>query len=396
MNQKLISLFKETAASGELPKLIERHSTLNVRFPTLGGQIFWTTHFANGWKLQINDLFGNWRILDDKNNRVAWGKNESQLENLLNDRPTSLMANFLDEGDCFGKIAATGHTDSTVILIHGWGVRASSMQELAESLAQRGFDAYNYDYKSSKRRLREHCSCFLERYRELLGKLPQDEKIHFLTHSMGGLILRGAMAEMREEECHRIKAIVMLGPPNRGSGWASLGGKLLSPVSASLQDMALDAESFVNNIKPPAWLPPVGIIAGLHDGKVAIENTRLPEPLSYKHTIALCTHPGLRNPANVLKQVLDFYSTLSFDKTRSFMDALLGPLMNYSTSPFYLCKCTSCDFIKSYEIGNPDLVISLDDNKEAENFETVKSFPEVCPVCGSPLEKKHLPDIRKR
>ena len=314
MKPELISQFKKLAASNELPKLIEKHSTLNVRFPTWGGQIFWTTHSANGWKLQINDVFGNWRILDDKDTRVAWGTSDAQLENLLNDRPTSLMANYLDAGDCFDRIAATGHTDSTVILIHGWVGRASSMQDLAESLAQRGFDSYNYDYESSKRRLREHCQCFLEKFRELLKELPVGEKIHFLTHSMGGLILRGAMAELTEEECRRIKAIVMLGPPNRGSGWASLGGKLLSPVNASLQDMALEAESFVNNIKPPAWLPPVGIIAGLHDGKVAIENTRLPEPLPYKHTIVSCTHPGLRKPANVLKQVLDFYSTFSFDK----------------------------------------------------------------------------------
>ena len=313
MKQELIDKFKNLAASGDLPKLLERHSTLNIQFPTLGGAVFWTTHSANGWNLQINDLFGNWRILDDKNSRVAWGTSNAQLENLLNDRPTSLMANYLDDGDCFGRIESPAHTDCTVILIHGWGVRATSMQDLANSLAEHGFDAYNYDYKSGKRRLCEHSRRFLEQFRELLKKLPKGEKIHFLTHSMGGLILRGAMAEMTEEECRRIKAIVMLGPPNRGSIWANIGGRLLSPINVSLQDMSLDAESFVNTIRPPVWLPPVGIIAGKHDGKVAIENTKLPEPLPYKHTIVSCTHPGLRNPANVLKQVLDFYSTFSFE-----------------------------------------------------------------------------------
>ena len=313
MKQELINKFKKLATSGELPKLLDKHSTLNIPFPTLGGAVFWTTHSANGWKLQINDVFGNWRILDDKNSRVAWGTTDTQLENLLNDRPTSMMANYLDDGDCFSKIAAKAHTDCTVILIHGWGVRATSMQNLANSLAERGFDAYNYDYRSGKRRLREHCQRFLEQFRELLKKLPKDEKIHFLTHSMGGLVLRGAMAEMTEAECRRIKAIVMLGPPNRGSIWANIGGRLLSPINFSLQDMSLDAESFVNTIRPPALLPPVGIIAGQHDGKVALEDTKLPEPLPYKHTIVPCTHPGLRNPANVLKLVLDFYSTFSFE-----------------------------------------------------------------------------------
>ncbi len=213
----------------------------------------------------------------------------------------------------FSKTPATMQAGRSVILIHGWGVRAHSMQKLADALAQNGYDAYNYDYPTHQKCLAEHCQIFLEKYRELIKTLPDNEKIYFLTHSMGGLVLRGAMANMTEVECRRICAIVMMGPPNRGSGLACFGKVPgIKNISKSLQDMVPEADSFVSNIVAPPWLPPVGIIAGKYDEKVALENTRLPDSLPYKHTVVKCFHPGLRNPKNVLSQVLSFFSTQSF------------------------------------------------------------------------------------
>ena len=225
----------------------------------------------------------------------------------------SISGKEMEESYCFSKTPATMQAGRSVILIHGWGVRARSMQKLADALAQNGYDAYNYDYPTHQKCLAEHCQIFLEKYRELIKTLPENDKIYFLTHSMGGLVLRGAMANMSEAECRRISAIVMMGPPNRGSGLARLGKVPgIKSISKSLQDMAPEADSFVSSIAAPAWLPPLGIIAGKYDEKVALENTRLPEPLAYKHTVVKCFHPGLRRPKNVLPQVLSFFSTQSF------------------------------------------------------------------------------------
>lgn len=315
MKQELIYIFNELASSGELKQVLENNRTSNIDFPTMGGEVFWDSHSCNGWKLQFNSISGWWRILDENNVRLARGNKLEQLAALLNDCPTSIFGNYMDNGCRFSKTPAAERTGHTVILIHGWGVRAYSMHKLAEAMAQNGYDAYNYDYPTSEFSLKDHCSTFLEKFRELTGTLPASEKIHFLTHSMGGLVLRGAMANMSEAECRRISSIVMLGPPNRGSFLAHLGKlPVVEDVNKSLKDMAPDDESFVSNIPNPPWLPPVGIIAGRFDGKVSLKNTRLPEPIPYEHTVVKCTHPGLRKPKNVLPQILSFYSTLSFQK----------------------------------------------------------------------------------
>ena len=313
MKQELVNLFRKAAASGRLPEVLASNSTFNIEFPTLGGEVFWETSRSHGWKLQVNTISGWWRILDANDVRIARGTTEEQLEALLNDRPTSIFGNYLDSGCRFSKIQAINHSGRTVVLIHGWGVRAISMQKLAQALARKGYDAYNYDYPTSKHRLDEHCRTFLAKFRELLEELPTEESLHILTHSMGGLVLRGAMSGMTETECRRIVSIVMLGPPNRGSILAYLG-KLpgISEISESLKDMTPDDDSFVSNIPASAYLPPVGIIAGRYDGKVALDNTRLPAPLPYKRIVVDCTHPGLRNPSNVIKPVLEFFSCQSF------------------------------------------------------------------------------------
>ena len=119
------------------------------------------------------------------------------------------------------------------------------------------------------------------------------------------------MACMTAAECRRITAIVMLGPPNRGARLAYIG-KIpgVKGINASLQDMTPDASSFVAMIPAPVWLPPVGIIAGRHDGKVALESTLLPEPLPCQRVIVNCMHPGLRDPSNVIRHVIWFFDNL--------------------------------------------------------------------------------------
>ena len=132
---------------------------------------------------------------------------------------------------------------------------------------------------------------------------------------MGGLILRGALAEMTLAEAKRIRAIVMLGPPNQGSGLAYLG-KIpgVRTVNASLKDMTPEEDSYTMNIPPPVWLPPVGIIAGRHDGKVSLDSTRLPSPLEHEHVVVDSTHPGLREPEKVLSEVLLFFRKREFSR----------------------------------------------------------------------------------
>lgn len=57
----------------------------NLRMPTAGGHIFWSTlESRNGFKLQENKVTGHFRVLDPANYRFDWGVNESQLRDTFN------------------------------------------------------------------------------------------------------------------------------------------------------------------------------------------------------------------------------------------------------------------------------------------------------------------------
>ena len=195
----------------------------------------------------------------------------------------------------------------TVVLIHGWGVRADAMGPLARTLNAAGFTVLNYDYPTSKAHIAEHGKRFLELFRR--EHFPG--KIFFLTHSMGGLVLRYALSGMTEAECRSIGAVVMLGPPNKGSLLAVPGRfRGAAGINASLGDMAPGAKAL--EIPPPVFLPPVGIIAGNFDGKVKPADTALPGGLAFDFRRIDCTHPGLRRPVNTGTLILDFFRNRKF------------------------------------------------------------------------------------
>lgn len=228
-----------------------------------------------------------------------------------------IIANYLEAGYRFHKFAPKFpcciQGVKAVFLVHGWGVRATSMEPLAGALAGAGFTVFNYDYPSSRRNIEEHARIFLDLYRQTLCREHIRSKVYFLTHSMGGILLRAAMAKMSEAECRNIEAVVMLGPPNRGSILAHLGRiDIVRAFNASLADMTTDADSYVQNIPPPPFLPPVGIIAGRFDGKVALDSTPLPENQSCHRAVVDCTHPGLRIPRNTFPAILYFFRKKTF------------------------------------------------------------------------------------
>ena len=306
MKQHHKDLVRILAESGEIASLCRNRSTFNIPFPTAGGRFCWESYCVNGWKLQKNLFFDNWRILDAADERMAWGINERQLEDFLNDRPTSFMANYLDNGYSFSRYA--GNDFETVILLHGWGVRSSSMADLAKMLHREGgYTVLNYDYPSSEKHIEQHAEIFLD----LVRKERLQGKLHFLTHSMGGLILRYALSKMSEAECRMIDSIVMLGPPNKGSLLALIGEvDLVKLLNASLGDMVPGTRTL--QIPKPIYLPPVGIIAGTLDGKVALENTGLPDGLPFQRITVHCTHPGLRDPGNTGKAIIHFMKHKTF------------------------------------------------------------------------------------
>ncbi|MBR2426710.1 MAG: alpha/beta fold hydrolase [Lentisphaeria bacterium] len=221
-----------------------------------------------------------------------------------------IFRNYFSPGECFFRYQAGTGSKGTVILIHGWGIRAFAMTRMAVFLQRQGYHVLNYDYPTSKRSIREHAAIFLHLYRKehLSGKL------HFITHSMGGLVLRRALAAMTADERQRISSIVMLGPPNRGSKLAYFSKLPLFHIfNRSLGDMIPGNRELAIPI-PDGGLPPIGIIAGTNDGKVSYHSTALPNRLSFDRITVKCDHPGLRDPLKTGRYILRYLRYTTFQR----------------------------------------------------------------------------------
>ena len=98
-----------------------------------------------------------------------------------------------------------------VVLLHGLARTSRSMEDLAKVLSREGYQVWNIDYPSRKYRIPELAKIVRD---EVTSKTAGAEKIHFITHSMGGIVLRYLQ---RHDPLPNIGRVVMLSPPNQGS-----------------------------------------------------------------------------------------------------------------------------------------------------------------------------------
>ena len=98
----------------------------------------------------------------------------------------------------------------TVVLLHGLWRGWRAMQPLARALEQEGFSTLNVPYPSGRLPIPH----LVSRIRSEIEKIQTDQPIHFITHSLGGIIVRSMLST---EVPWKLGRIVMLAPPNQGS-----------------------------------------------------------------------------------------------------------------------------------------------------------------------------------
>ncbi|HET9448515.1 MAG TPA: alpha/beta fold hydrolase, partial [Steroidobacteraceae bacterium] len=101
----------------------------------------------------------------------------------------------------------------TVVVLHGLARTSASMSTMVRALEKAGYDVCNISYPSREHSIEVLTTQFVApAVRACL--LNKADKAHFVTHSMGGVIVRQLVKSAPDV---RIGRVVMLSPPNHGS-----------------------------------------------------------------------------------------------------------------------------------------------------------------------------------
>lgn len=101
--------------------------------------------------------------------------------------------------------------NEAVVLFHGLGLHALFMQKIATSLQEEGYAVHNIDYPSRKHNI-ETLTAYV--YQRLENKVESYRRVHFIGHSLGGILVRNLM--YRYGFFNR-GCVIALAPPNQGS-----------------------------------------------------------------------------------------------------------------------------------------------------------------------------------
>lgn len=213
-------------------------------------------------------------------------------------------------------VALTGaeaRARNCAVLLHGLARSDASMEKMAKRLEGAGFLVVNYDYPSTGHPIEELSDMVVE---DSYGRCPAGSTVHFVGHSLGGILVRHFLAHRELENLGRV---VMLGPPNQGSqvvdAIGTLPGFTLLNGPAG-QQLGTGKDSIPNRLGPADF--EVGIIAGTRsinlvlstmlpnpdDGKVSVESTKL-DGMSDHITVPV-SHPFLMKDDEVIDQTIHF------------------------------------------------------------------------------------------
>lgn len=225
----------------------------------------------------------------------------------------------ISSSDSAGKAAG----GEEVILLHGLCRTSRSMARMERALARAGYRVLNVDYPSRTAPVEKLAD-------DAIGKAVTAcrqrgaGKINFVTHSMGGILVR---SYLERHEIPELGRVVMLAPPSQGSEVVDKLGRwflfkcLNGPAGSQL---GTDADSAPNRLGPANF--PVGVIAGDRsinwinsilipgpdDGKVSVARAKLAGMSDF--TVIHATHPFILRNGRAIRQTIEFLRMGKFNR----------------------------------------------------------------------------------
>lgn len=207
---------------------------------------------------------------------------------------------------------------SSCILVHGLWMTGLEMSLIRRRLTRCGFRVYRYRYQSLGRDLSDNGDA-LARF---AARVP-GETIHFVAHSLGGLVVRRMLAD---HELPRLGRVVTLGTPHRGS-------RVARALAASFWGRRLlgrSREALTSQDSLPVPDYPLGVIAGTvpvgagrlfttlpepHDGTVCLDEARIQGAAD--HWSAPVSHTSMLFSAAVARRICHFLHDGRFNAPES-------------------------------------------------------------------------------
>ncbi len=210
-----------------------------------------------------------------------------------------------------------------VVLLHGLCRSSASMRKIERVLVSAGYYVKNVDYPSRTASIQTLSE-------DTIGaalsdrKLQSCSRIHFVTHSMGGILVR---SYLKRHTLGNLGKVVMLGPPNKGSEvvdklhrWC-LFSALNGPAGGELgtggdsTPNKLGAVSFELGViagdRSINWINSL-LIKGKDDGKVSLERAKVDGMKDF--LVLHATHPFLMKNSAAISQTLHFLKHSAFER----------------------------------------------------------------------------------
>ncbi len=220
--------------------------------------------------------------------------------------------------------AASAQAADCVVLLHGLARSSMSMNRMQRELDEAGYETANIGYPSRDHTVEELAAIAVPEGLAACREREGVDKVHFVTHSLGGILVRQYLSEHDIPELGRV---VMLGPPNQGSaavdelqgfpGFDWLNGPAGHQLGKGEESVPLQlgpADFELGVIAGSRTIDPItsAVLENPDDGRVSVEDTKLDGMAD--HVVVEHSHAFIMRMRTTIELTKRFLETGSFEE----------------------------------------------------------------------------------
>ena len=228
---------------------------------------------------------------------------------------------------CTQHPAPAANANECVVLLHGLARTSLSMQRMSGMLERNGYHVANVDYPSRDHKIEILAPMAIEEGLSQCAEKVDASAVHFVTHSMGGILVRVYLAD---KSIPNLGKVVMLAPPNQGSqavdemdripGFDWLNGPAGYQLGKGPESVPLSigpANFDFAVIAGDRTIDPItsAVLDDPDDGKVSVSDTRLEGMQDF--AVVHVSHAIIMQDREVFRLIRNYLAHGSFDARKA-------------------------------------------------------------------------------